>query len=121
MTKDFTSQKGTANIKAKYRFAANLGCGGYGTVYKGILKSNTKIVHAIKAIRKNKVENEESFRTEVSIAQKLDHPNIVKIYELYEDNIYFFIVMEFCEGGELLHYIADNDYLREDVARHFFS
>ena len=58
-------------------------------------------------MRKDSVSNQESFKTEVEIAKKLDHPNIVKIYELYEDNTYIFIVMEFCEGGELLKYIAD--------------
>ena len=39
---------------------------------------------------------------EVKVAQKLDHPNIVKIYETYENEADLFLVMEPCYGGELL-------------------
>ena len=57
--------------------------------------------------------NIQSFKIEVDIAKKLNHPNIVKIFEMWEDSKFFFIVMEYCEGGELLDYIADNYRLSE--------
>lgn len=35
----------------------------------------------------------------------MDHPNIIKVYETYEDSMYYHFVMEFCKGGELLERI----------------
>lgn len=32
---------------------------------------------------------------------KLEHPNIIEIYEVYDNPGFFYIVMEYCEGGEL--------------------
>ena len=32
---------------------------------------------------------------------QLEHPNIVEVYEVYDNEDYFYIVMEFMEGGEL--------------------
>jgi calcium-dependent protein kinase len=55
----------------------------------------------------------EQYELEVAVARKLNHPNIAKIYETYQDKRYFFIVMEYCEGGELLEYISNQDHLDE--------
>ena len=38
---------------------------------------------------------------EVSILRSLDHPNIVKLFELYQDKKYYYLVTEYCRGGEL--------------------
>lgn len=34
------------------------------------------------------------------------HPNIIKIYEFYQDSKYFYIVSELCTGGELFEKLA---------------
>lgn len=46
-------------------------------------------------------EEKEKLEKEVNIIKELDHPNIVKVYGFYQDHQYFFIVTEFCAGGEL--------------------
>jgi len=38
---------------------------------------------------------------EVEMLKSLDHPNIMKIFEFYQDNKFFYIVNELCTGGEL--------------------
>ena len=51
---------------------------------------------------------------EVNILKKMviffikykDHPNIMKIFEFYQDNAYFYIVSELCTGGELFDRIT---------------
>ena len=43
---------------------------------------------------------------EITILKNLDHPNIIKYFETYENNKYFYIVMEYCAGGELFDVIA---------------
>ncbi|EGR32030.1 hypothetical protein IMG5_098660 [Ichthyophthirius multifiliis] len=39
--------------------------------------------------------------------KNLDHPNIVKFYEVYQNNLFYYICMEYCEGGELLDRIIE--------------
>ena len=45
------------------------------------------------------------FEAELSILRKLDHPNILKIYEVFEDKVNYFLVSEFCSGVELFETI----------------
>jgi len=39
---------------------------------------------------------------ELQTLKSLDHPNIIKFHEVYDDEFYLYIVQEFCSGGELL-------------------
>lgn len=43
----------------------------------------------------------------------LDHPNILKLFEIYEDSKYIHLVMELCTGGDLLDYLIRRSYLIE--------
>lgn len=63
---------------------------------------------AIKVIQKSKLSPSEieALKDEVAILQTLDHPNIVKYYETYDDVKYIYLVMELCSGGELLERLA---------------
>lgn len=45
------------------------------------------------------------FEAELSILRKLDHPNILKIFEVFEDKVNYFLVTEFCSGVELFETI----------------
>jgi calcium-dependent protein kinase len=51
----------------------------------------------------------------------LDHPNIVKYYETYDDDKYMYLVMEYIGGGELLDKIShcDNQVFSETVAKKY--
>jgi calcium-dependent protein kinase len=42
----------------------------------------------------------------MSIIKKVDHPNIVDVYDTYESDDYYFIVMEYLDGGELMDFLA---------------
>eukprot|EP00330_Aristerostoma_sp_ATCC50986_P006776 CAMPEP_0114597122 /NCGR_PEP_ID=MMETSP0125-20121206/19359_1 /TAXON_ID=485358 ORGANISM="Aristerostoma sp., Strain ATCC 50986" /NCGR_SAMPLE_ID=MMETSP0125 /ASSEMBLY_ACC=CAM_ASM_000245 /LENGTH=62 /DNA_ID=CAMNT_0001801271 /DNA_START=434 /DNA_END=622 /DNA_ORIENTATION=- len=57
----------------------------------------------MKAIKKKAVvkEEEEKLFAEVSLLKGLDHPNIVKLYELYQDENNYYLITEYCTGGEL--------------------
>ena len=62
---------------------------------------------AIKVLNKAKLkDNIAAIKEEVRILTKLDHPNIVKYYETYDDIKYMYLVMEYCSGGELFDKIA---------------
>lgn len=46
-------------------------------------------------------DEEEHFQYEINILKKLDHPNILKLYEVFQDEKRYYIVTELCKGGEL--------------------
>ena len=48
--------------------------------------------------------------------QQVDHPNIVKYFETYDDHKYIYLVMELCQGGELYHKITEAKMINESVA-----
>jgi calcium-dependent protein kinase len=56
---------------------------------------------AIKSILKEKVKKKEVLQRELNTLKKLDHPNIIKFYETYDDGKYVHFVMEYCPGGDL--------------------
>lgn len=96
------------SIYSLYDFKEELGVGSYGRVIHAIHKK-TREKRAIKIINKLAIQNEETRKkimTEVEIQRKLDHPNIVRVYEFHEDEFNLYLVMELCNGGELLDSIA---------------
>lgn len=91
----------TSDIRTKYHIqTGEIGHGHYGTVRK-CSDRETGEVFAVKTIKKEKVGRIDSLRREIQILQAVDHPNIIKLYDIYEDDKYLHLVMELCEGGEL--------------------
>lgn len=81
---DFVSEK-KERIQDKYIFQKPpLGDGLFGTVYK-VRHRETGVVRAVKAINKSKakVNNLKDLLNDVEILKKLDHPNIIKVYEFF--------------------------------------
>ena len=56
---------------------------------------------ALKTILKAKIEDPHTLRDEINILLTLEHPNIIKLYEVYEDDEQVYLVTELCTGGEL--------------------
>lgn len=52
---------------------------------KATLRTNSNIQRAIKIIPKNNVVDLQRLRNEIKILSNIDHPNIIKLYEIYED------------------------------------
>lgn len=50
---------------------------------------------------------------ELELLRDLDHPNIVKFYEVYQDKCYFHLVMEYCSGGEVMEKFVKEKHLTE--------
>lgn len=57
---------------------------------------------------KAKITQKEKFESELSIVKMLDHPNIVRLYEAYQDESKYYLVFELCEGGELFERVTQN-------------
>ena len=87
-------------LSDRYEKIQELGYGSYSKVFK-VQNLVTKQVYACKEILKSKVTNVERFKNEINVMSKVDHPNIVKIREIYEDQRYYQIVMEEIDGGSV--------------------
>ena len=53
---------------------------------------------------------------EISMLKSIDHPTVLKYYECYQDDYNYYIVTEYCSGGELLNFLIQNRAFNEAVA-----
>lgn len=110
----FLGEENPRNIKDFYELTnTELGKGSYGWVQLSKLKG-TNIKRAIKIIEKSKVSNVDWFWLEVEIMMKLDHPNILRLIDYFEDPKYVYLVLELCTGGELFDRIIANKFYNEE-------
>lgn len=61
-------------------------------------------------------QEQEKLQHEVEILKNLDHPNIIKVFEFYQDSRFFYIVIELCSGGELFDKILNESKFDERKA-----
>ena len=59
----------------------------------------------------------EMLMTEIDILKIIDHPNIVKLLEIYEDEAHYCLVMELMQGGELFEHIVNLETIPEAESR----
>jgi len=78
----------------------------------------TQQTRAVKVVPKKKIKNMEVFLQEIEILKKLDHPNVLRIYEYFIDNESVYIVTEICRGGELFDKIVEVEFFSEEQAAH---
>jgi len=112
-----TSIYKTTPIKDSYKFDKVLGEGSFAVVRKGIKKTSNE-EFAIKIIDKTTLESDDqmALQTEVEILSQIDHPNIVKLYEIYDEKTRFNMVMELMTGGELFDRIVEKESYSEKEA-----
>ena len=97
----------------------NLGSGSFGQVYK-VMHKTTKKIRAMKKIPKDsKIPGytDEDIIQEIEILKKLDHPYIIKIYEFFVDEKFYYLINEFCSEGDLSDKLNLIGYLSEDIVR----
>ncbi|CAL9060853.1 unnamed protein product [Musa banksii] len=111
------------NFGAKYELGKEVGRGHFGhtclaTAKKGEIKGQLVAVKIISKAKMTTPISIEDVRREVKILKSLSgHKNLVKFYDACEDALNVYIVMELCEGGELLDRILSRGgrYLEEDA------
>ena len=107
----FAKENFVGEVKGKlldfYDVVKQLGKGGYGKVYE-VKNKKTGELRACKHLSKLNIKNLDKFRREIEILKKMDHPNIIRIYEVYESERSLYIVMEECKGGEIFDRIIEH-------------
>ena len=106
-----------------YEVIKQLGKGGYGKVYR-VKNLKTGEIRACKQLSKLSIKNLEKFEREINILKKSDHPNIIKLYEIFESKRSLYLIMEECKGGEVFdriieHIQSKKMYTEKDAANMF--
>lgn len=117
-----TVYRNTNKIRDEYKiWMDQMGKGAFGEVRKA-LHLESGVYRAIKIIYKEQMipEDHKKILNEIEILKKLDHPNIVKIYEYFEDTKFIYIVMELVTGGELFDKIQSVHRFSENKAAEYF-
>lgn len=92
-----------------------LGEGSFGSVCRGKHRV-TGDERAIKRISKRQMGDLDRLQQEIAIMKLMDHPNIISLFETYEDKLYIYLVMELCTGGELFDRIIESGRFSEQEA-----
>lgn len=105
----------------KYQIIRSLGSGAAGTVHL----ARDKVTNQQLAIKEINIESKDSLNhtlSEIENMKKLQHPNIVRYHNSYQEGNKLYIVMEYIDGGDLASYIADRNtrFLTEDVILRIF-
>ena len=84
-----------------------LGSGGFAKVYL-VQNLMTKEIFACKELPIKKIKDKIKFKNEINIMSECDHPNIIKLVEIYEDKLFIELIMEECFGGTLFDRLFKN-------------
>eukprot|EP00440_Ansanella_granifera_P033169 gb/GFBE01035987.1/.p1 GENE.gb/GFBE01035987.1/~~gb/GFBE01035987.1/.p1 ORF type:complete len:710 (+),score=156.44 gb/GFBE01035987.1/:1-2130(+) len=102
-----------------YRLGRQIGKGSFGSVWKAAVKA-TDAVRAIKKIAlprgKDKEKQLDFLKAELKISKMLDHPNIVKLFEVFEDSKHLYLVLELCRDRDLSCHIDGKGLSEMDAA-----
>ena len=120
---------GTAAMRQKYKIdfsgRGTLGTGAYSTVYRCQLADASEEERAVKVIKLGQMAADEltALKVEVEILRQTDHPNVLALYDYFEDDLKSsdepkaYIVTELLRGGELFDRIVERTYYSECEAR----
>ena len=102
---------GYTNLLEIYDVKNKLGSGKFGLVKLGIHKKTGQKV-AIKIMKKSTMDSSdlELVRTEIEILKICQHPNIIRLYNVFENADYLYIIMEYCYGGDLFSYLENRHF-----------
>ena len=113
--KKFLTKADSGTIEDNYKIISKLGKGSFGSVFK-VQNIKTNEIRALKVIKNTSIiyqDDDHKFLKEIEILIKLEHPNIIKIYEYYTDDINFYLITDYISNGELYNYVYKSKSLNE--------
>ncbi|CAD8105724.1 unnamed protein product [Paramecium sonneborni] len=112
MAEDWTTKKVDKYVVVN----KTLGQGAYGIVYRGFLQEDETKQVAVKTIKIATISDTpkmiELIKREIAILQKINHPNIVRLFDVARTNNYLYMFLEYCADGDLKDYMAKKEEKR---------
>jgi calcium-dependent protein kinase len=93
--------------------------GAFGKIVKARLRDDFGQLYAVKVIRKVDEFKDSLAMREIELLKKMDHPHIVKFKEVYEDWAFYYIVLEYLQGGDLSKQLEASGSFEESLAKDF--
>ena len=106
----------------QYHLGKSIGQGTFGKVKLGTHTLSSEKV-AIKVLQKSKIKevaDVERVSREIAILKKVNHDQVIRLFEVIDTPQAIYLIMEFCEGGELFDYIVKHTRIKEPIAVRFF-
>lgn len=116
--KDLLISEANKDPYEEYKEIKMLGEGSYGQIFL----VNHKVIGATRAMKIiQKVEDVDEnnvleILNEINVLKKIDHPNIIKIFECYMQKGNYYLVTEYCSGGELFELVNNTKFTEVQVA-----
>ena len=104
-------------FSSHYKILSFLGEGSYGKVFKAREISTGRVLAVKKIQINNSLTKYKKTIKEINLLKNLDHPNIVKFYDFFEEEENIYLMMEFLEGCTLKQYIQKTEIISENNAR----
>ena len=107
---------------SNYKIKKILGKGTFSTVKLAVNRDTGEEI-AIKILEKYKIKNTRDLNRierEISMVKNINHPNIANVFDIIEDEDKYYILMEYCENGELFDLILGKHKLSEEEAAYFY-
>ena len=109
----------TVDIADRFNFGKMIGRGTFAKVHLADRKADNKVL-AIKTILKSKIlespRNKQAMYNEILVLRRVNHPHVIKLYEVSENALYVHLVLEYLEGGELFQRLeSKGSYSEKDA------
>ncbi|XP_033230072.1 maternal embryonic leucine zipper kinase-like isoform X2 [Belonocnema kinseyi] len=109
-----------AALKGLYDLEKTIGCGGFAKVKLAThIATGEKV--AIKIMEKSALGDDlPRVKLEIEAMKTLLHKHVCRLYQVIETESHYFMVIEYCSGGELFDHIVEKNRLSETESRKFF-
>lgn len=111
-------KSGVKKFDVDYKRGKTLGEGAFSVVIEAT-KKDTSESYAVKVVTKSKLtkEDEVALKDEIDVLRELEHNHIIRLYDVFEENSYWYLITEQMKGGELFDRIVQKSYYNEKEAR----
>lgn len=109
-----------SSLPSKYIIHEQIGKGSFSSIYRIVDSKNGNAEFALKKIKKKRIRKiEQQIRLECTLMKNCTHKNILPCFEKYEDSSYIYLILEYCQQGDLSTLLKHTLLNERDVHKYF--